>query len=157
MGVVPLDELEGRTWRALLGAHWRLVSRIDAELQSRHRMSVAEFGVLVQLAEADGAMLRMSVLAERLQVSPSGLTRRLDGLVGEGLVERLKCPTDGRGTFARLTPAGRVRLEHAAPDHLEQVRRHFVDRLSRRELVALAEALEKIAREPCASSEGLGQ
>jgi len=108
-------------------------------------MSVADYGVLVQLSESEGGMLRMSELADRLLLSPSGLTRRLDGLVDAGLVERARCTTDRRGSFARLTPAGRERLENAAPDHVDEVRRHFVDRLTRRQLALLAEALERIA------------
>jgi len=103
-------------------------------------------------------MLRMSELAERLLLSPSGLTRRLDSLVGTGLVERVRCPTDRRGSFARLTRAGRQLLERAAPDHVEHVRMYFVDRLSRRELASLVEALEKIADDPvCVKSERLAK
>jgi DNA-binding MarR family transcriptional regulator len=142
-----LDELEARSWRALLGAHWRLMSNLDTELQSTQQMSVADYGVLVQLAETDDGMLRMSELAERLLLSPSGLTRRLDGLVKAGLVERSRCSTDRRGSYARLTPLGRKRLDLAAPDHVDQIRRHFIDLLSRRQLSALVEALEKIAGE----------
>ena len=89
--------------------------------------------------------MRMSELAERLLLSPSGLTRRLDGLVSAGLVERQRCPTDRRGAFAVLTPAGRKRLEQAAPDHVDQVRRHFVSRLSRKQLDVLADALEEVS------------
>jgi DNA-binding MarR family transcriptional regulator len=145
VGVSGLDDLEGRTWRALLGAHWRLLSRLDAELQSAQQISVAEFEVLVQLAENSEGMLRMSELAERTQLSPSGLTRRLDSLVRTGLVERVRCEYDRRGSYARITIVGRRRLEGAVPDHVEQVRRHFIDRLTRRQLAALAEALEKVA------------
>jgi DNA-binding MarR family transcriptional regulator len=89
----------------------------------------------------------MSELAERLLLSPSGLTRRLDGLVSSGLVERRRCATDRRGALAVLTESGRARLEAAAPDHVEQVRRHFIDRLSRRQLQLLAEALDKVTPE----------
>ena len=113
-------------------------------------MSVTDYGVLVQLSEAEGGRMRMSELAELLLLSPSGLTRRLDGLVSAGLVERHRCPTDRRGAYAVLTPAGRARLEAAAPDHVEQVRRNFVDRLSRRQLAALADALDRVVvRPPC--------
>ena len=51
-----------------------------------------------------------------------------------------------------LTEAGKARLEKAAPDHVEQVRRHFVDRLSRQELEYLVEALSKVADTPPAAS-----
>ena len=140
-----LDDVEMRAWRSLLGAHRRLLHRLDAELQATQEMSVADYGVLVELSEAEGGQMRMSELAERMLLSPSGLTRRLDTLVRNGLVERVRCPTDRRGAFAVLTEGGRQRLARAAPDHVDQVRRNFVDRLSRPQLVALADALEAVA------------
>jgi len=139
-----LDDVEMHAWRSLLRAHARLIARLDAELQASQGMSVTDYGVLVELSEQEGGRMRMSELADRLLLSPSGLTRRLDGLVASGLVERHRCPTDRRGAYAVLTPAGTARLETAAPDHVEQVRRHFVDRLSRKQLEALADALDKV-------------
>ncbi|MHB8682139.1 MAG: MarR family winged helix-turn-helix transcriptional regulator [Acidimicrobiales bacterium] len=140
-----LDDEEMRAWRALLSAHRRLLQRLDAELQATQDLSVSDYGVLVELSEAEGGALRMSDLAERMLLSPSGLTRRLDNLVEAGLVERVRCREDRRGSFAVLTPAGRERLERAAPDHVEQVRHHFVELLSRQQLRQLAEALEVVA------------
>jgi len=131
-------------WRSLLRAHSRLIGRLDAELQASQGMSVTDYGVLVQLSEQEDGRMRMSELADVLLLSPSGLTRRLDGLVATGLVERHRCPTDRRGAYAVLTPAGQARLKQAAPDHVDQVRRHFVDRLSRQQLEALADALDKV-------------
>jgi DNA-binding MarR family transcriptional regulator len=139
-----LDDTEMRAWRSLLGAHRRVLQRLDADLLAAQELSVADYGVLVELSEAPDCRMRMSELAERMLLSPSGLTRRLDTMVAAGLVERLRCPTDRRGAYAVLTAAGRVRLEQAAPDHVEQVRRHFVERLSRTQLVALADALEAV-------------
>jgi len=132
-------------WRSLLSAHARLISLLDAELQASQGMSVSDYGVLVNLSEAEDGRMRMSDLAERLLLSPSGLTRRLDGLVKAGLVSRARCPTDRRGALAVLTKAGWKRLEQAAPDHVAQVRRHFVDKLNRRQLQALVDALAKVS------------
>ena len=140
-----LDDLEMRAWRSLLRAHTRLLARLDADLQCTQGMSVTDYGVLVNLSEEEGGRMRMSELAQRLLLSPSGLTRRLDGLVSSGLVERTRCPTDRRGAYAVLTSAGWSRLRSAAPDHVGQVRRHFVDRLSREQLALLADALEEVS------------
>jgi len=142
---VWLDETEQRAWRSLLTAYRRLLHCLDAELQACQDMSVSDYGVLVELSEAPGGRMRMSELAELAHLSPSGLTRRLDTLVEAGWVERARCPTDRRGAFAVLTAAGRARLERAAPDHVAQVRHHFVERLSRQQLRSLAEALEAVA------------
>jgi DNA-binding MarR family transcriptional regulator len=143
-GTPWLDEVEMHAWRSLLRAHARLLARLDADLQASQGISVTDYGVLVQLSEGEDGRMRMSELADRLLLSPSGLTRRLDGLVAAGMVERHRCPTDRRGAFAVLTPAGQARLQAAAPDHVEQVRRHFVDRLSRKQLEALGDALDKV-------------
>jgi DNA-binding MarR family transcriptional regulator len=143
-GTPWLDDVEMRAWRSLLRAHARLLARLDADLQASQGISVTDYGVLVQLSEGEDGRMRMSELADRLLLSPSGLTRRLDGLVAAGMVERHRCPTDRRGAFAVLTPAGQARLQTAAPDHVEQVRRHFVDRLSREQLEALGDALDKV-------------
>ena len=146
-----LDELEQRAWRSLLAAHTRLLHRLDAELQAAQELSVSDYGVLAELSECPEGQMRMSELAERLLLSPSGLTRRLDTLVHDGLVTRHRCQSDRRGSYAVLTDAGRARLERAAPDHVDQVRRHFVDRLSRDQLSLLADALDAVATAPCPS------
>jgi DNA-binding MarR family transcriptional regulator len=127
------------------------MARLDAELQQTQQISLADYEVLVHLSEADGHMLRMTELADRLLLSPSGLTRRVDRLVSSGLVERIRCPTDRRGILARLKTAGRKRLERAAPDHVDQVRRNFIDRLNRRQLASLVDALDEIVEDPVLS------
>src|SRR5947207_3372572 len=101
-----LDELEMGTWLSLLGFHTRLMAALDAELLATHGLSLADYEVLAFLSEAPDRRLRMSDLAGRLRLSPSGLTRRLDGLVQAGHVEREACPSDRRSTYAALTNAG---------------------------------------------------
>jgi DNA-binding MarR family transcriptional regulator len=125
-----LSDSEQRVWRRLLAAECRLRERLDRELQEAHGLSFGDYEVLVHLSEAEGASLRMSDLAERLLLSRSGLTRRVDGLVRAGWVERKACPDDGRGSLAVLTGAGLVQLEAAAPTHVRGVRRYLVDPLA---------------------------
>jgi DNA-binding MarR family transcriptional regulator len=139
-----LDDDEQGAWRALVWVHARLMARLDAELQRANGITLPDYEVLVHLSEAPGASMRMAVLAEELLLSPSGLTRRLDGLVRDGLVERRTCPSDRRGSLAALTGRGRARLEEAAPTHVNGVRAYLVDQLSRSELLTMATALRHI-------------
>jgi DNA-binding MarR family transcriptional regulator len=141
-----LDPEEQEAWRTLITVHSRLLGRLDAELQACHGISLPDYEVLVHLSEAPGQDLRMAELAERLSLSPSGLTRRLDGLVRDGLVERRACPSDRRGSLAVLTPIGLAALEQAAPTHVEGVRRYLIDRLERDELLDLATAFESVGQ-----------
>jgi DNA-binding MarR family transcriptional regulator len=125
-----LSSSEQDVWRRLLSVQCRLRERLDHDLRSECGLSLAEYDVLVQLSEAPGRALRMSELADRLLLSKSGLTRRVDGLVRGGLVIRRPCDDDGRGALAELTPAGWAHLERAAPVHVAGVRRYLFDPIS---------------------------
>lgn len=122
-----LTEEEQSVWRGLLCVEARLNDRLDQELRAAHGLSVAEYGVLVHLSEGSPDGTRMSDLAERLLLSRSGLTRRIDSMVKAGLVTRRSCPADGRGAMAQLTPLGLRRLQEAAPTHVTGVRRYLID------------------------------
>jgi DNA-binding MarR family transcriptional regulator len=139
-----LDESEQRVWRTLINVHTRLLARLDAELQETHGLTMADYEVLVHLSEAPGRSLRMAELAQRLLLSPSGVTRRLDGLVRDGMVERRSCPSDRRGSLAVLTGAGLARLADAAPTHVAGVRAYVIEAMNREELLALGESLGAI-------------
>lgn len=146
--VAWLDPVEQRAWRSLVRTTAYLDAALDAELVAQHNLPLADYAVLAILSEADDRRLRMHDLAERLQLSPSGLTRRVDRLVRAGLVDRVRCDTDGRGTFAALTDRGLRRLEEAAPTHVDGVRRHVVDRLDRAALTLLGELLDRVTAPP---------
>jgi DNA-binding MarR family transcriptional regulator len=139
-----LTQPEMRAWKALLDVTTGVLATLDGELQREHGLSLGEYEVLVHLSETPGHSLRMTDLAERLKLSPSGITRRIDGLVREGLVERRQCPSDRRGSNAVLTEKGLLRLNEAAPTHVRGVRAHFVDQLSERQLANLASALSAV-------------
>lgn len=139
-----LSEPEMLAWRRLVRATTGLMAVLDNELQAEHGLSLGDYEVLVHLSEAPESSIRMSDLAGRLHLSPSGITRRIDGLVKSGLVERRRCPSDRRGSNAVITPFGLKTLRSAAPSHVRGVREYFVDRLSERQLAQLAAALSSI-------------
>jgi DNA-binding MarR family transcriptional regulator len=143
-----LDEREQRAWRLLVSTSHRLHAVLDIELRQAHQLALADYEVLVMLSEAPDQRLRMAELARALYLTPSGLTRRIDGLVAEGLVDRERCDTDRRGFNAVLTTAGRKVLDAAAPTHVEGVRRHFIELLSDRQLTHLSKALEAASTDP---------
>jgi DNA-binding MarR family transcriptional regulator len=121
-----LTPSEQQVWRRLLSVESRVRERLDRELRVGAGLTLGEYEVLVHLSEAPTQALRMSELAERLFLSRSGLTRRIDGLVRAGLAARRPCDDDGRGALAALTPAGLGLLERAAPIHVAGVRRYLI-------------------------------
>lgn len=145
---------ELRAWRGLLRAHACLAKRLDSELERAHRLPMTSYEVLGHLQEASRGRMRMCDLAEQAQLSRSGLTRMVDRLEREGLLERCSCEHDARGSYACLTDTGRERLEEARVTHLTLVREHFFSHFSESELSVLADMWERIA--PCGNGNGNG-
>ena len=143
-----------RAWRALIQVTTGVLGVLDNELQSEHGLSLGEYEVLVHLSETPESSLRMTDLAGRLHLSPSGITRRIDGMQRAGLVERRQCPSDRRGSNAVLTAEGLRRLREAAPTHVRGVRAHFIDQLSERDIANLASALAAVQVDAEAASGG---
>lgn len=139
-----LTEVELAAWQALLHAHDELLKRLDAELRERHTISVSDYDVLVRLARAKGRRLKMTELAQRAMLSPSGLTRVVDRLAKRGLLERRRDDDDSRVVHAVLTGAGLARVRRASRTHLDGIRRHFTSQLSDEQLNQVAAALQQI-------------
>ena len=125
-----LDDAEMRAWRLLMETTADLSNALEADLQRSKGISLGDYQVLVFLSEAPERRMRMCDLAARLHLSPSGLTRRLDGLVREGMVERVPSADDRRVLLAVLSDAGWTRISDAAPAHVDSVRRRLLDPLS---------------------------
>jgi DNA-binding MarR family transcriptional regulator len=144
-----LDARELRAWRGLLRAHASLVKALDAELDAEHGLPLVSYEVLLYLDGADGQRMRMCDLASSIRLSRSGLTRLVDRLERDGLIERVSCLHDARGSYATLTPAGRAKLLAASATHLVSVRRHFLDYFEPDELVLLGEYWDRVVPGYC--------
>ncbi len=149
------EELRG--WRGLLRVHTALVKALDAQLDAEHDLPLSSYEVLLFLADAEEERMRMCDLASSVLLSRSGLTRLVDRLARDGLIERVACADDARGAFAKLTPAGREKLHVARATHLAGVRALFLDPLSPEELEMLGDVWERVlpnARAAGGTSEG---
>jgi DNA-binding MarR family transcriptional regulator len=141
-----LDDDEMRAWRGMIDVFTDVHASLEADLIDRFGITEGDYGVLANLSEAPGRRLRMCDLAARLHLSPSGLTRRLDGLVKLGYVAREPSEADRRVTLAVLTNAGYATLEAAAPVHVEGVRRALIDNLTRTQIRQLGAAFDAVRR-----------
>ena len=140
----PLSARELSAWRGMLRVHAALTKALDAQLEAAHGLPLSSYEVLMYLHDADGERMRMSDLADTVILSRSGLTRLVDRLEREGLIARESCPSDARGAFAKLTGAGRRKLQAARATHLAGVRSLFLDHLSAAEQEALADVWERL-------------
>lgn len=120
-----------------------LTARLEKQY-AEHDLSAAEFEVLLRLARTPAQALRMSDLAAQTQLTTSGITRVVDRLERDRLVERRACPTDRRGSLAAITKAGIARLDAVLPGHLDLVGKWFTSRLSPADLDALLASLRVV-------------
>lgn len=140
----PVDDRRLALWEAFLTTHAAVVRRLADELERQRDLPLSWYEVLLYLNRAPERRMRMGELSGSLLLTPSGLTRLIDRMEAAGLVRRDRCPSDRRGAYAALTPAGRARLEDAAPVHLRGIDRHFARHLGDRDVAVLERALRKV-------------
>ncbi|HXV58509.1 MAG TPA: MarR family transcriptional regulator [Gaiellaceae bacterium] len=135
-------------WTRLLRAHAAATRVLSAGLQAQHGVGLNDFEALVLLAGAEERRLRRVDLARQLGLTPSGITRLLDGLEEAGLVARAACPVDRRVVYAQLTDAGADLLAAASRAHVGAIEALLEEHLAPAELEELAALLGKLPGVP---------
>jgi DNA-binding MarR family transcriptional regulator len=137
-----------------LRAHAAIVGELSSELVAAHGLTINDYEVLLRLSRAEGSRMRRVDLAQEVLLTPSGITRLLEGLERAGLVERVACKEDLRVSYAQLTRAGRAKLGAAGKTHVAGIHRLFLEHFDDDERAVLAELLGRLTGdedgEPCA-------
>ncbi|MGH3044050.1 MAG: MarR family winged helix-turn-helix transcriptional regulator [Gaiellaceae bacterium] len=136
-----------RAWTRLLRAYAATARCLSPALLDEHGLTLNDYEALKLLAEAEGRRMRRVDLAGALSLSASGVTRLLEGLEEDGLVQRATCPHDRRVAYAQLTDEGARRLQAASCGHAASIRDLLEETLTEDELDELAELLGKVAGE----------
>ena len=143
---VPLRNTEAtETYGLLRGTLARVHEILAREMLDEVGMPFERYTILLMLAHADDEALRPSELARALPLTPSGVTRLIDRLEREGVVERHACATDRRGSFVVLTPHGTEVFRQAGRVHLRGIEEHLGANLTTTEMAELRRLMTKIA------------
>jgi DNA-binding MarR family transcriptional regulator len=129
---------------ALVRAHATVTRQLNAQLAADHGLTISDYEVLLRLARAPERRLRRVDLAQQVLLTPSGITRLLDGLERQGWVDRASCAEDRRVVYAVLTDAGLAKLRVARSTHIPQIEELFARRIGPEELASLAELLGRL-------------
>jgi DNA-binding MarR family transcriptional regulator len=133
-----------RAWARFVTVQAMLLERIESAFAEAGLPTLAWYDVLWILECSDGGWLRMHDLARRAVVSRSNVTRLVDRMEKEGLVQRADCPEDGRGTVCELTARGRALRAKMWPVYRKQIDSLFGKHLDAREADLIARAFERI-------------
>ena len=134
---------------SLLRAYAASTRLLSSQLTADHGLTISDYEVLLRLARAPDRRMRRVDLAEQVLLSPSGITRLLEGLERSGYVARGACDADRRVVYAVLTEEGLEKLREASRSHLAQIESYFTARFGDGELSDLAGLLDRLgADEP---------
>ena len=140
-----LTPAEESAWRKYIVASRRLLEALDDDL-AKNGLSLSDYEILVHLSDAKDRSIRMSDLAEKTILSRSRLSHRIKYMEGKGWVERQKCESDKRGTWAVMTNKGWNAIVKAAPDHVESIRKRFIDQINKADQANIAAAFDKVEK-----------
>ena len=133
-----LTDTEMSAWLGYRRMRLLLDLQLARELTAGHGLSEPDYDVLSNLSGNGDRGVRLSDLAAYMRWSKSRLSHHITRMQQRGLVDRLECADDGRGSVLVLTEQGRRAITAAAPDHVASVRDHFIDLLSPEEIDTLA-------------------
>jgi DNA-binding MarR family transcriptional regulator len=139
-----------RAWTRLLRAYSATARLLSPALLEEHGLTLNDYEALKLLAGAEGRRMRRVDLAAALSLTASGVTRLLEGLEEDGLVERATCPHDRRVAYAQLTGDGAATLRAASCGHAAAIGSLLEESLTEPELEALAELLGRVAGDEAA-------
>jgi DNA-binding MarR family transcriptional regulator len=131
-------------WLRFLRAHAAITRELSSRLEALHELTLSDYDVLVQLYFAPERRMRRIDIARSVLLTASGITRLLDGLEGCGLVEKARCDSDARVTYAVLTDAGVKKVEEARDSHLADIEELFGAQFEPKERRQLAELLGRL-------------
>ena len=141
-----LDSREDRAWRTFVHMHHRLRLRLHQHLLNEFGLTDTDYEILVVLSEHPDGRMPAQELCGLLQWEKSRLSHQTRRMQERGLISRETNPSDARSSMICLLPAGRAAIEEAAPHHVNNVRRHFIDLLTPTELDVLTAVQERVLR-----------
>jgi len=142
-----VDQLDA--WSALVGVYQSVLHDVVRALENDAGMDSGVFSALAYLARAEPrGRMRLSELLELMhpRYSQPGLSRLVQRMEADGLVERRADPDDGRATVLQMTRAGRARYVRADAIYTDAVREHFGRHLEPAEARTLRASLDALLR-----------
>ena len=139
-----MEEITVQAWARLVRAQQLLLERVEADLKRAGLPPLRWYDVLLELRRAEPDGLRQFEIGAAVLLNKYNVSRLLDRLEREGLIERYVCDADGRGAQVRITPSGNGLLKRMWKVYGEAVTEHFVQHFSAADINRLSTLLCKL-------------
>ena len=136
-------------WEALFRAQVAVMRDLATDFP-QDRISMTEYDVLFNLSRLPGQQARLKDLGGQLLITQPSVSRLVERLTADGLVEKYTPADDGRGTVVRLTDEGAAVYRRIGIEHARAIRRRFTGILSDDELRTLTDLCDRIRQGPTA-------
>ena len=141
-----LTETQIESWAALVRTQQYLLNQVEADLKKAGYPPLAWYDVLLELKCAPDGQMRLNEIGARMLLQKSNLTRLIDRLENEGLINREVCDADKRGAYAVITAKGRALQKRIWVIYARSLRTHFASKIAQQDADVLLKVLRKLAK-----------
>ncbi|MEZ5669912.1 MAG: MarR family transcriptional regulator [Alphaproteobacteria bacterium] len=131
-------------WADFVRVGQAVLAAVEADLKAAGFPPLVWYDVLLELGRAGEAGLRPGALQQRMLLAQYNLSRLLDRMARDGLVERRPCADDARGHSVHATAAGLALRQRMWPAYRAAVQARFAGRFSDMEAATLSALLAKL-------------
>ncbi|MEO5534956.1 MAG: MarR family winged helix-turn-helix transcriptional regulator [Pseudolysinimonas sp.] len=142
--VSEVSAADWELWRSYRSMNQQLSRALDRQLQRDAGISQADYGILLALFEAPDRRLRTGELGELLAWEKSRVSHQVARMEARGLLKRVECEDDARGTWVTLEAEGRRLLLSAMSEHAAAIRDLFFNELEPEEKDVMRQAAVRV-------------
>ena len=142
------DDAEMVCWQEFFDSSTGLLSTLNKSIVDAHGLTLFDVLLLDFLARSETGCARMRDMAAAFVLAPSRVTQHIRRLQSQGLVSRSPDPDDRRGMLTTITPKGRTRLGPALETYGRGIRAHYLNQMSRSQMIALGDSCHRIGTAP---------
>lgn len=139
-------------WTRLVRAEQALMDKVEDALKAAGQPPLPWYDVLYELDRSPEGRLPQQEVQARTLLAQYNLCRLADRLESESLIERRRCPFDGRNRHLVITEKGRALRASMWPAYAAAISRHVAARLTESEAGELARLLDKLMDTPDSSA-----
>lgn len=131
-------------WETVQSMYEQVEAELGRRLGSGSQLSCTDYQVLAALTSHPGGRMRLFELVEKLGWEKSRVSHQVSRMTERGLLDKTRCPDDGRGAYVGPTARARAAMAEAEPAYIDAVQSLLGETLTQEQLAALRAAAEAV-------------
>ncbi len=140
------DESTIRSWVQLHRIHRKLQDEVESSLKASGLPPLDWYDVLLELHRAGSSGLRQYEISGQVLLNKHNLSRLIDRLEKNQLVQRYASSEDGRGNQVKITRKGEKVLKEIWPVYGQTIQEQFEQKLTKKDIQDLTRLMKKLQK-----------